>query len=219
MISYGICIGDESQFQKIALPGLKKYTQPDARVQLAVNQSSIFAAYNSFIDTAIETNADILVLLHEDVEILDANMESKLRTIFSTDESVGVVGVVGASNITSLSWWEAGLIGRVFESRGILGQFDFTESGSVSVDCVDGLFMAIHRRAFSSIRFDSENYSGFHGYDVDFCFSCRSVGLSVVVARIDVAHHTKGGVKDQEMYDQANSILRAKWNLGLHPSV
>ncbi|MFN8201198.1 MAG: hypothetical protein U0S48_01445, partial [Solirubrobacteraceae bacterium] len=73
------------------------------------------------------------------------------------------------------------------------------------------LLMALSPWAVRNLRFDQGTYSGFHAYDVDFCFAARAVGRKVVVADLPLMHHTKGGYGDKAVWDAADAAFRAKW--------
>lgn len=104
------------------------------------NNCSIHVSYNAILQAlAGHPSLEALVLMHEDVELRDITLFAKLRALFS-DDSVAVVGVIGARGIASLRWWEAETFGRCWETRGLV---DFG-SGTHDVDIVDGLFLGNH---------------------------------------------------------------------------
>jgi hypothetical protein len=209
VILYGVCAGPGGKFERIAAPGIERVRDTDDRVLALFDQPSIFVAYNRIIDQARQhADLEALVLIHDDVELLDGQIKSKLLTAFE-DESVAVVGVIGAAGVQSLEWWNYETRGRVQEDR--LGLIDFG-GGEHDVDVVDGLFMAISPWAVFNVRFD-ENYRGFHGYDGDLCLTVKSQGRRVMVADIRVAHRTQGGYGDKESFDASDRRFQAKWGL------
>jgi hypothetical protein len=209
MIAFGVCIGDEEIYQRWVLPTLARVMEPDSLLMAVRSSTSIFSAYNEMLDRARD-QADIeaLVLVHEDVELKDAHLLEKLRRALQPPD-VGVVGVVGAVGVADLAWWQASGRGRCAETRGLV---DFG-GGDADVEAVDGLLMALSPSALRTARFDDRNYTGFHGYDVDYCFSVRQNGLRVRVADIDVFHHTKGGLGDPSSWHLSNEVFRSKWSI------
>lgn len=208
MIAFGVCIGpDEANYRSRALPGIARAAEPDSVLLESRDNDSIFNAYNQILDhvTGLE-GIEGLVLLHDDVELREDDLGGILRTRFA-DPEVAVVGVIGACGVGSLAWWE-------YETRGVCeetrGRIDFG-AGLHDVDTVDGLLMALSPWAIRNLRFDADNYHGFHGYDADFCAQARAAGRRVVVDSIDLFHHTKGGYGDTLSYQTADVTYRRKW--------
>ena len=209
MIAFAACVGSEEKYRRFAQPGLRLACEPDSPVAEATTDSSIFSAYNEVLDAFADApDLEALVLLHEDTEIVDRELCSKLRRLFS-DPSVAVVGVVGARGVRNLSWWEGQGFGRVLETRGVV---DFG-GGAHDVDTLDGLLLVLSPWAVRNLRFDDERFSGFHGYDADICFQARAAGRRVVVDDIAVVHHTKGGYGDMDAYAACDAEFKAKWGL------
>jgi hypothetical protein len=207
MIGFAVCIGSEEKFSTIAAPGIQAVAEPDSIVAELTGCSSIFSAYNEALDAFSESDdLEAVVLLHEDVQIVDPAIATKLRMRFA-DPDIAVVGVVGARDVTHLAWWLGQPFGRVHETRALV---DFG-GGTHDVDAVDGLLMALSPWAARNLRFDENSYSGFHGYDMDICFEARAAGKRVVVDEIDVLHHTKGGFGDLDGWKAANEAFIAKW--------
>lgn len=209
MIAFAACVGSEEKFRSFAQPGLRLACEPDSLVAEVTTDSSIFSAYNEVLDAlAPREDLEALVLLHEDLEIVDSDFCAKLRRRLA-EPDVAVAGVVGATGVTSLAWWEGRGRGRCLESRGLV---DFG-GGRHDVDTVDGLMLVLSPWAARNLRFDEETFTGFHGYDADICFQARAAGKRVVVDEIAVVHHTKGGYGDREAYAACDRAFRAKWGL------
>ena len=210
MIAFASCVASPEKFREYAQPGLQLVCEPDSLVAEVTTDSSIFDAYNEVLD-ALSGREDLeaLVLLHEDLEIVDHGFCAKVRARFA-DPDIAVIGVVGASNIKGVAWWEGETRGRCLESRGLV---DFG-GGFHDVDAVDGLLMVLSPWAVRNLRFDSDRFSGFHAYDVDFCLQARAAGKRVVVDEIGVMHYPKGTLGDSAAYWHNNEVLVEKWGLG-----
>lgn len=171
--------------------------------------SGLCSVYNQILESASEqADCEAVVLLHDDTYILDPNFRAKILSAFRSDPSLGIVGVVGASRIPSLAWWEsAAKVGEVYESRGFI---DFG-SPRGPVDVVDGLLMVLGRNVFTRIRFDERTFPGFHGYDIDYCLQVRAAGFSCRVIPMEILHKTKGGLGNQDEFLRASLAMAAKW--------
>jgi hypothetical protein len=207
MIAFAACISSRSKLAAFAAPGLRRAMEPDSVFAELETDRSIHEAYNEALEHfAGVGDLEALVLLHEDTELLDADFCDRVRSALR-DPSVAIAGAVGASGVSSLRWWEGAIAGQAAEPRGLVEG----APAPCDVDCVDGLLMVLSPWAVAHVRCDSDRFTGFHGYDADLCFSARAAGRRVVVAELNVFHHTKGGYGDAASFAAADAAFRAKW--------
>jgi hypothetical protein len=210
MIAFASCVGAEETYREIALPGLRRVCEDDSIVAEVTTDSSIFEAYNEVLDAFRgHDGLEALVLLHDDVAIVDSAFTSKVRRRLA-EPGVAILGVIGAVGVTSLAWWLGEGRGRCVDESELV---DFG-GGRHDVESVDGLLMVLSPWAVDNLRFDSERFSGFHGYDADICFQARAAGKRVVVDEIAVVHHSKATYGDAERFAASNEVFRAKWGFG-----
>ena len=211
MLCYGCCVGPTSHFEELALPAVSATLEPTDRLLTVRNAESITSAYNTLIDdTRTLTDVEALVLLHDDVVLHDRNFAARVRRVLR-DPTIGVIGVVGGSGLCNMSFWDAKTSkGRVWDGTRFL---DFGPPRG-DVDVVDGLLMVLSPAALSTIRFDETTFSGFHGYDVDYCLSCRQAGLRVVVEPFVVYHQSTGNMSANS-YTAAQTAFEQKWRAHL----
>ena len=218
MIAFGIAVASDATYRARALPGIRRVAEPDSLILAQPGHDSLQAAYNRILDEAGgHRDLEVLVLLHEDVEIVDRQFASKLRRRIA-ETNVAVIGVVGARGVRSLAWWEADCFGRV-RAPALLGsgRIEFPGETPQDVDVVDGLFMALSPWAVRKLRFDQAFAQDFHGYDVDFCFQVRALGRRVVVADLDVVHHAAWAPRYGEQWIRSAVALKRKWGAGWIP--
>jgi SAM-dependent methyltransferase len=212
VIAYATCVADPQKYRTICLPGLRRVAGPDDLLIEAEHDSSIFAAYNEVLDAVREReDLEMLVLLHEDTEVVNPDFREHLNRQLA-DPDVAVVGAVGARGAAGLSWWEGECFGRVLESRGVV---DFG-GGTHDVDTVDGLVMALSPWAVRNLRFDDATYDGFDAYDADICAQARAAGKRVLVTELPVVHrHSRVGYEratsDGGSFERNDAVFRAKW--------
>ncbi len=210
MVAYGICVGSSNgKVHRVALPGIREL-DPAAPILIRTGHSSIHAAYNSILEEAASLpDLEYLVLLHDDVHIRDPDFETKLRTAFQ-DSRVAVVGVVGGVDHKAMPWWTGQKRGYVIDNQ--QGILDFGR-GRWPVDTVDGLLLALSPWAVRTLRFDTERYRGFHGYDAEICAQARSCGRQVMVWDLDVYHDNdpENWYGDQRSLRAADLTWRLKW--------
>ncbi len=201
-IAYGTCVGSWEKLQANVIPRVV------GRPLLGLSgQTQITVAYNTILDAYRGRGLDAVILLHDDLEIVDPDAETKFLAAL-TDPDVAMVGVCGGRGDTSLSWWNSETIGHQATDSGPL---DFgPRNGDVAF--IEGSIMVFSPWAVEHLRFDAV-YPGFLGYD-DVCLTARAAGKRVTVADVDTHHHSTLGFKSPqiaEAWDVAERIFQAKW--------
>lgn len=203
-IAYGCCVGSWEKLAANVIPRL------GGRPLLGLSgQTSICKAYNTILDAYEPHTLDMLILVHDDLEILDPNCETKFLAALA-EPDVAMAGVCGGKGETSLAWWTSETVGHQLTDSGML---DFgPRTGDVAF--IEGSIMAFGPWAIQHLRFD-EAYPGFLGYD-DICLTARKLGKRVVVADVDTHHHsTATGFKSAAVADDwyaSSAIFDQKWN-------
>jgi GT2 family glycosyltransferase len=220
VIAFGCSIISPEAYERWAAAGIRLAGEPDSTVFALQAAGSIFRSYNLILDqAAARDDLEALVLVHEDTEIVDPCLGSKLREALR-DSEVGVIGCVGAIGARSIAWWDrsttvGSYVHRYQELGG--GEVRAFASGRatrpvVEVDTVDGLLMALSPWAVRNIRFD-EALGPHFGYDFDFCQQVRAAGRKVVTADLNVAHHhSLALVGDSEPWIAAHMRAAEKWD-------
>jgi Glycosyltransferase like family len=102
MIVFGSAITKPDEYARFAQPGISRAAETDSEVIAHRGDGSIFRNYNAILDRAAAYNdLEALVLVHQDAEIVDADLCRKLRDALR-DPEVGVVGCVGAIGVRSI---------------------------------------------------------------------------------------------------------------------
>jgi hypothetical protein len=225
VIAFGVAIGSEEKYRRIALPGIERSLDPEAPLVELRGRKSIFSAYNEILDELVEDpRVEAVALLHEDTEIRDDRFEAKVRWALS-DPHAAIVGTIGAVGVQGIDWWvhDYGVGSTVLEpiDPEILFETPLLSGSEVSgmgssgeVDMVDGYLLVLSRWAMHEVRFDEEGLGpGFHGYDADICFQVRERGRKVIAVEMDVAHHRNSVGPDlyREDWLRAQIAFRRKW--------
>lgn len=163
------------------------------------NRYSIYSAYNQGIS---QSNFPNLCLVHDDVEFLTINWGEKILKHLNNPK-VGLVGVAGGRAMlkTPLGWTSFqhhynithSTIGR--KNTVIEKKDTYPLSNNelpISSVLLDGVFLCAKKDIFNQIHFD-ENFSGFHGYDLDISMQAINAGyINYVVYDVDIKHYSKG---------------------------
>lgn len=145
-----------------------------------------------------EAKHDIVVYMHDDVLINTKQVANKIVKLFEKNPEYGILGLAGTKNMPSSGmWWE--------DRRKMYGRVEHTHEGKTwlsayskdlgndieEVVTVDGLFFSVHRGRIKE-QFDL-NVTGFHFYEVDFCFRNHLKGVKIGVhTNVRVNHMSIG---------------------------
>jgi len=198
------------------------YLAEEIHHSVAYNASSIYEGHKSNIKKFIKgseslNDEDIIVFVHDDVEIL-SSPESFCRLLDVTRRpKVGFVGVAGATNFTSNgAWWTARQTG---EARGFVfqGKDDetmdpnyFGRPGQVTV--LDGCFFAATYKVVKDVGLDQPDYlsSGWDYYDIHMTFLAHYKGYNNYTIPILIRHESSGQMR-KGWYNAKDEFMR-KWN-------
>lgn len=172
---------------------------PELDIILATNNTkSLSQIYNDAIAHAILEDYDALILVHDDV-ILEHDPIPKLAKLFMT---YGLVGVAGCSTakLAPPALWHImgggigsnrlhGAVAHGTEKEKYMTSFGIYPHRTVMID---GVFMAMTKETFKSVKFDETNPAGFHFYDLDYSYTCATNGIKVGVGDIAITHMSAG---------------------------
>ena len=224
MIVFGTAVTDPDTYDRCAVPGIQRASEPDSVVLAHQTAGSLFHNYNLLLDMAAEHEGlEALVLVHQDAELDDLDFAAKIRETLR-DHDVAIVGCVGAVGVRGIAWWQgavtwASVIHRYQEYGGGDTEQAGWEPGKIpsyahpgEVDSIDGVVMVLSPWAVRELRFD-ESLGNLHGYDFDVCMQARAAGKKVVTADFRVIHHhSLDLINDPEAWTQSYIRLVEKWN-------
>lgn len=210
MIYLSICTREENK-KADTLQSLVNYSKSaydsdpssDIQSQISVNAPSIYEGHRRNLVALQLEDDDIIVLVHDDVEILSTPEKFKEHISLARKPGVGFVGVAGATTFTQNgSWWNARGTG---EARGFVWQgIDditmkpnyFGSPGQVVV--LDGCLIAATYKTLKEIGLEKPDYlsSGWDYYDIHMTFSAHYKGYSNYVVPIQIRHESSGLMRD-----------------------
>lgn len=142
---------------------------------------SMSCAYNKAMDS---TDATYKVYLHQDTLIINKKFISDILNVFSSDNKIGMIGMVGAEIIPSNAiWWDSDKkYGKVYESHtGSMELLDFDEvcDDYKEVKAIDGFIMITQ----FDIPWREDKFDGWYFYDVSQSVEFNLAGYKVVVPK------------------------------------
>jgi len=158
------------------------------------NARSLAQAYN---EAAAASSADVIVMSHDDVAILDPDFAPRVVASLARLDIVGVVGstrmdgpAIGWSGHPHLRGW------ITHRPPGEAGwQVDVLSPGPCAdgLALLDGVVMATRRAVLRAVPFDAATFDGFHLYDLDWTYRASRAGFRLGVAgELLVVHASRG---------------------------
>lgn len=163
------------------------------------NTESLSILYNRAIDFAIENDVEYLVLCHDDVMIESHNWLEKISSLMQVYDVIGVAGTSKANIKKPALWHIMGKDNELSTNHGAVSH-PYNDSWMTTsfgpyparVILLDGVFLAIKRDVFKRVRFDEENPTKFHFYDLNFSLQCNKEGFKLGVGDILIRHVSPG---------------------------
>lgn len=180
----------------------------------SANQYSIFEAYNQGVE---KSKFPYICFVHDDVVFHTPTWGETLIRHLSNPQT-GIIGVAGCGLIVPISGrWNALFLGmsliqsdrykrkktrRIYNSSSIC-------PAPWPVVALDGVFLAMRKELFSTIRFD-ESITGFHGYDLDICIQSHVAGYRNYAVDDILIEHLSNGKFSLDFYQNTFAIYQ-KW--------
>lgn len=160
---------------------------------------SLTNVYNTGLS---EAKNNIVVFMHDDIEIMTANWGQRLIKHFDNSE-FGILGVAGTKSLSQNGvWWSErqSMYGHVKHTDGNkswLSEYSYNFGDRIkNVVVVDGVFMSCRKDRIK--KSFNEMYDGFHFYDISFCFDNFKEGVEIGVHfNIDILHKSVGETNDK----------------------
>lgn len=193
-------------------------------VSLIVNSSSIFTGYQRAYDQAKPDPNDIIILCHDDLEILNTKesfIEILLKSL-TKDPMAGFVGVAGTSYLSEDAiWWNQNAWKEGYHSGYVLHGNDVCEAQPTfygpykEVVALDGLFLAATARTIEKVGLSKPDYleGDWDFYDILYTTSAKRKGLVNKTIPLIILHNSLGELvgrdswtKNREAYIKNNRL-------------
>lgn len=140
---------------------------------------SMTAGYNEGMNAS---NAKYKVYIHQDIFVLNKNMLHDMLNIFQSDETIGLMGMVGAKDLaTDGVMWHVDRCGNMYrlaDINEVIGRpIEIITDHVQEVEVVDGMFIATQY----DIPWREDLLDGWDFYDVSQCFEFRKAGYKIVI--------------------------------------
>lgn len=134
------------------------------------------------------------------------------------NENIGCVGVLGGHCAMKghSGHWSAGISsGSIIDGVDYLSQNEYSDflrnKEFIPVALVDGLWMCFRKNIFEKIKWDEDNYEGFHCYDSDISMQVHAMGYEVcVINKVEIIHKSVANINDDFFENQRKWSV--KWD-------
>jgi glycosyltransferase involved in cell wall biosynthesis len=173
---------------------------------------SLSQVYNEILN---ESENDIVVFCHDDIEFDTKNWGSKLIKLFNKNSEYGILGIAGTTDMIDGRWWTiresmTGIVSHKHEGKKWTNTYSPDQGNKIKdVVVLDGLFFVVNKTKIKN-NFD-ESFDGFHFYEIPFCFQNHIDGVKLgVTTMIRVTHKSIGMTNDQ--WEQNKIKFEEKFN-------
>ncbi|MGC1817792.1 MAG: glycosyltransferase [Casimicrobiaceae bacterium] len=155
---------------------------------------SLPEAYNEAI---ARSAADIVVLSHDDVDVLAPDFAARISRHLQAFDAIGVAGsvrmdgpAIGWSGHPYLRGW---ITQRARDDPGWHVDGLDARLTAAGIVVLDGVLLAARRSTFAEVPFDAATFAGFHLYDIDWSYRASQAGFRLSVAGdLLVVHASRG---------------------------
>jgi GT2 family glycosyltransferase len=220
-VSVVICSIDDAKHDRAVALYRRLFTQMSTQVRHEIisirNARSLAEAYNWAVRNSV---ADLIVLSHDDVDVLADDFAVRLFDHLGSFDALGVVGstradgpAVGWSGHPHLRGWVTH-----HSPNDAQWQVDVLDHRAVAADIsvLDGLFLAAKRQLLRAVPFDAALFDGFHLADIDWSLRAARAGFRLGVAADLCLVHASRGSYDATWQRYADRFC-AKHALGTTP--
>ena len=152
----------------------------------------ICEAYNKGAEKAKYEN---LLFIHEDV-LFETDDWGKTLIDYLQIDNIGCIGVAGASKKTRfpIAWWDfKDYVKRNYNQADNRNTKSKPRLNKVSeIKLIDGVFIAVQKKVWKEINFNSSENISFHGYDIEFSLDVSKKHQNYIIPDIIITHYSEG---------------------------
>lgn len=188
------CSIDDAKCEKTVALYEHLFAGVDHEIIAIRDARSLAEAYNR---AGAQSRGDIVILSHDDIEVLANDFAARLAGCF---DQVDVVGVIGAERIAGPRWSScdhphlSGWIAhRTQPGTPYTVDLVSPRPRRAHMKALDGVFLAARRSVLSEVPFDDSTFDGFHLYDIDWSYRASEAGFTLGTAGdLLIVHQSRG---------------------------
>jgi hypothetical protein len=187
MISIVVCYNNEQALGRILLPSLKNQTALFELIKLDNTGGRFNSAAEALNYGAKQANGKYIMFVHQDVDLCSVSWVEDAEKMLDSISDLGIAGVAGMCEI-----------GRSNKERGrnIIKHGENHRQWEWSnpiceperVQTLDECLVIIPKSVLDCLKFDEKTCDGWHLYAVDYCLSCKRLGLDAFALPMFIYH-------------------------------
>lgn len=207
---YSLICSRNTLYKPTTLALFEYFNQVGVKVKSLIGKTSIFDAYSEAFNSlsSVCSPEDIIIMCHDDIQILTPIGNFNSLLINSFDENTGFIGVAGTSKLNSNGvWWDWSdpqyMRGTVYHGKSVkeMHPTHFGDPGSVVV--LDGLFLAVKVKVLKEL-IDLKKPETFEGnwdfYDLHYTFQSFLKKKTNKVVPIMLRHESGGDLTNRDSW-------------------
>jgi len=189
-----VCSINDAKHRRVASLYARLFAGVRHELVVLRNARSLASAYN---EAVAYSTADVVLLSHDDIDILADDFAPRLASALGRFDAVGVVGstvlagpAVGWAGHPNLRGW---ITHR--DMTNASWRVDLLDPRGTASDIVvlDGVLIAARREVLRAVPFDAATFDGFHLYDLDWSYRASKAGYRLgVVGELMLVHESRG---------------------------
>jgi hypothetical protein len=209
--SFVICSIDPAKFESVSRAIRERMAGEPHEIVGVHDARGICEGYNRGAARAI---GERLVFCHDDIDLLSPDFSQRLAAGL---DACDLVGVAGTDRLIGASWTFAApphIFGQVAHFVPDSGGYVVDQYGiprrviDRNIQALDGVFLAMRRQVWETIRFDEETFRGWHLYDMDFTFRAHLAGFRLAVCCDILLAHASPGLFSKAWELDASAFLK-----------
>jgi len=205
----GVCSIDEARLERTTARYRRLFAGTRHEIVAVRNPASLALAYNDIVQGS---DADIVVVSHDDIDVLADDFVARLSDALDSFDGVGVVGTtklagpaIGWSGHPNLRGW---IVHHVPGEDEWSADALHPSAREGIIVALDGVFLAAHRKVFVDVPFEATTFDGFHLYDLDWSYRASDRGYRLGVAGDLLLVHASRGKYGSEWERYAERFWR-----------
>lgn len=179
------------------------------KVKLLVNQESIFSAYKKGLTLIKPDPEDIIIMCHDDIEILSTPEDFKEKLLETQNKGTGLIGPAGTEHFGGdCVWWdhnkwkEQKHSGAIYHHEKEKGHYPTVYGPHRQVAVLDGVFLAARAEVLEDIGLEKPSF--FEGnwdfYDIYYTTRAHLSNYRNKTVDIKMCHYSIGDTTGRESW-------------------